>query len=54
MEKLILSAIVGVATGYFIRKIQDKARAMKLISDIEGSEDMVKTKLKTSTGSIKN
>jgi len=46
MKKIILSAIAGAATGYFIRKIQDKTRDMKLTDNISESNSKAKTKLK--------
>jgi len=54
MKKFIFSAIAGVATGYFIRKIQDKVQVMKITENSNGSESKPKSKLKTSINSTGN
>lgn len=44
MNKIIVSAVAGIAVGYFVRKIQDKAHLQEMSADINGVAHKAKRK----------
>ena len=46
MNKIILSAAAGIAVGYFIRKIQDKADLQEMYDEIHELGDKAGKKIK--------
>ncbi len=46
MKKVILGTIAGIATGYFLRKIQERAYFHEMCDDISGLRFKAKKKFK--------
>lgn len=46
MKKIILGTIAGIATGYFLRKIQEKANLKEMYNEFNNMGHKTKRKMK--------